>query len=186
MIIGINTTKYIAILRGINVGGKRKILMTDLKKLFVETGFTDIVTYIQSGNVIFNAEAETDTAGLGDKIERNIRNRFGFEVPVIVRTLKELADAISGNPFIDTYEPDIERLHLTFLKLVPQAAKLKQIDSYDFSPDKFDIQDKNVFVYCLAKYSDSKLTNNFFESRLKVPATTRNWKTVLKLSELAK
>ncbi len=178
-------TKFIAILRGINVGGKRKILMADLKELFAETGFTDIVTYIQSGNVIFNTKTETDNMALGDEIERNIRKRFGFEVPVIVRTPKELADAISSNPFIKSDETDVEHLHLTFLKHTPNTSKLNKINSYDYLPDKFKILNKHVFVYCLGKYSDSKLTNRFFESRLKMPVTTRNWKTVLKISELA-
>lgn len=81
---------------------------------------------------------------------------------------------------------DIERLHLTFLKEVPETEKLEKIKTYDSYPDNFKIIGKNVFVYCSGKYSDSKFANSFFENKLKVSATTRNWKTVLKLSELSK
>ena len=175
-------TKYIAILRGINVGGKRKILMADLKELFSEIGFADIQTYIQSGNVIFNTKRKDDNIELANKIEQSIAKNYDFKVPVIVRDVEELNEAISNNPFFE--KNDIERLHLTFLKEVPETEKLDKIKTYDYSPDKFEIKDKNVFVYCSGKYSDSKLTNKFFESKLKVLATTRNWKTVLKLLEL--
>ncbi len=175
-------TKYIAILRGINVGGKRKILMADLKELFSEIGFADIQTYIQSGNVIFNTKRKDDNIELANKIEQSIAKNYDFKVPVIVRNVEELNEAISNNPFFE--KNDIERLHLTFLKEVPETEKLDKIKTYDYSPDKFEIKDKNVFVYCSGKYSDSKLTNKFFESKLKVLATTRNWKTVLKLLEL--
>ena len=175
-------TKYIAILRGINVGGKRKILMADLKELFSEIGFADIQTYIQSGNVIFNTKRKDDNIELANKIEQSIAKNYDFKVPVIVRNVEELNEVISNNPFFE--KNDIERLHLTFLKEVPETEKLDKIKTYDYSPDKFEIKDKNVFVYCSGKYSDSKLTNKFFESKLKVLATTRNWKTVLKLLEL--
>ena len=175
-------TKYIAILRGINVGGKRKILMADLKELFIEIGFADIQTYIQSGNIIFNTKRKDDNIELANKIEQSIAKNYDFKVPVIVRNVEELNEAISNNPFFE--KNDIERLHLTFLKEVPETEKLDKIKTYDYSPDKFEIKDKNVFVYCSGKYSDSKLTNKFFESKLKVLATTRNWKTVLKLLEL--
>lgn len=175
-------TKYIAILRGINVGGKRKILMADLKELFIEIGFADIQTYIQSGNVIFNTKRKDDNIELANKIEQSIAKNYDFKVPVIVRNVEELNEAISNNPFFE--KNDIERLHLTFLKEVPETEKLDKIKTYDYSPYKFEIKDKNVFVYCSGKYSDSKLTNKFFESKLKVLATTRNWKTVLKLLEL--
>ena len=175
-------TKYIAILRGINVGGKRKILMADLKELFSEIGFADIQTYIQSGNVIFNTKRKDDNIEFANKIEQSIAKNYDFKVPVIVRNVEELNEAISNNPFFQ--KNDKERLHLTFLKEVPETEKLDKIKTYDYSPDKFEIKDKNVFVYCSGKYSDSKLTNKFFESKLKMSATTRNWKTVLKLLEL--
>lgn len=176
--------KYIAILRGINVGGKRKILMADLKELFHGLGFTNIQTYIQSGNVIFETSSKDDYGTLSLKIEQSISKAYGFEVPVIIRTVDEIEHAISINPFLKN-KAAIEGLFLTFLKNVPSAEKLESIKSFDFSPDQFEIIGKNVFGYCAGKYHKTKLSNLFFESKLKVSATTRNWKTVNKLVEMA-
>jgi len=175
---------YIAILRGINVGGKRKILMKNLIELFYKLGFRNIQTYIQSGNVVFSSSGKTDNIKLADKIEDSIFREYGFEVPVIVLTTEELDTAISENPYPKDPNIEIERLHLTFLKEIPENEKLQKINALNYLPDLYEIRDKNVFICCSGKYSKSKLTNNFFEAKLKVPATTRNWKTVLKLSEL--
>jgi len=175
----------VAILRGINVGGKRKILMVDLKAIFEGLGFTNIITYIQSGNVIFNEEKETSSIELSAKIEKAISERYGFEVPAIIRTASELKKAVSINPFLQKDEVNIDRLFLTFLKTTALEGNRKKTELYDFSPDKFVINDQNIFIFCAGKYHQSKLTNNFFESKLKTRATTRNWKTVMKLLELA-
>lgn len=177
--------QYIAILRGINVGGNRKIKMADLKELFTGLGFTEISTYIQSGNVLFSSAKAEDTMALGDKLEQAIAKTFGFDVPVIVRTVEELQQAVAANPFYASPDADIERLHLTFLKTTPEADKLDAINEINHSPDKFAIIGNHAFVYCSGRYSESKLTNAFFEKKLKVPATTRNWKTVLKLMDLS-
>ncbi|MDT0689150.1 DUF1697 domain-containing protein [Salegentibacter sp. F188] len=173
----------IAILRGINVGGKRKILMADLKNLCGELGITNVQTYIQSGNIIFRA---TDpSVDLENKLETAISEKFGFEVPVIVRTSEELQELVDQNPFY-SLTTDINKLHLTFLKEKPAQENIQQTESFDYKPDRFKIQNKDVFIYCEGKYHQSKLTNNFFEKKLKTGATTRNWKTVLKLLELSK
>jgi uncharacterized protein (DUF1697 family) len=175
--------RYISILRGINVGGNRKIPMADLKSLFGKIGFANVQTYIQSGNVIFDSE-ETDIRILELKIQKIITETFGFDVPVIVRTVGEWAESVANNPFWKEKDADIDRLHLTFLKDLPDPEKLERINTFAFPPDKFQIIGKDVFVFCSAGYSDSKLTNQFFESKLGVPATTRNWKTILKLHEM--
>ncbi|RYM34902.1 DUF1697 domain-containing protein [Brumimicrobium glaciale] len=174
--------KKIAILRGINVGGNRKILMNDLKSMFHDLGIPDAITYIQSGNVIF--ESSLDPIELSDLIESAILEKFGFVVPVIIRKAKELEKSIKSNPFYDS-EADVNNLHLTFLKQKPLKSDLDLIQSIDYTPDLFVVKDMNVFIYCEGKYHESKLTNNFFEKKLKVGATTRNWKTVLKLMELS-
>ncbi len=151
--------KKIAILRGINVGGKRKILMSDLKTLCGKLGLKNVTTHIQSGNIIFDSDQEN--AELENKLEQTIRN----------------------NPFFDEHA-DINQLHLTFLKDKPKKENVETILSCDYEPDKCKIDGQNVFIYCAGKYHQSKLSNNFFEKKLKVGATTRNWKTVLKLREL--
>jgi uncharacterized protein (DUF1697 family) len=179
-------TRRIAILRGINVGGRRKILMADLKKLLNDLGFESVQTYIQSGNVIFEAKDKESNHALASQIEKAISNIFGYDVPVIVRNADQMNKSIQNNPFLKSDQVDIDRLHLTFLKEIPRNDNLVKINTYDFQPDKFEVIGDDVFLYCAGKSSDSKLTNAFFENKLKVTATTRNWKTVLALSELIK
>ncbi len=173
--------KKVAILRGINVGGKRKILMADLKAMCQKLGWKNVVTYIQSGNLIF--ESSQQNTELENVLENAIKEKFGFEVPVIVRRLNELQALIDNNPFYN-HDADVNQLHLTFLKESPTAENTDKTLSYNYEPDKFEIDNKAVFIFCAGKYHQSKLTNNFFEKSLKVGATTRNWKTVLKLQEL--
>ncbi|MCC9138964.1 DUF1697 domain-containing protein [Pontibacter silvestris] len=175
--------RKIAILRGINVGGKRKILMTELKSLCDNLGWENVGTYIQSGNLIFTSN-KTNTE-LENNLEKAITENFGFDVPVIVRSSKELQTSIDKNPFFDG-DANIDQLHLTFLKEKPITENNEKTLTYNYEPDKFKIDGKDVFIFCSGKYHQSKLTNNFFENKLKVGATTRNWKTVLKLYELSK
>ena len=177
-------TKYISILRGINVGGNRKILMKDLKSLIEKQGFSRVETYIQSGNVVFESDQKLSTADLDVKIQQAITETFGFDVPVIVRTADEWAKSIGNNPFWKEKEADIDRLHLTCLKDVPSPELLDKIKLFQYLPDRYEIIGKDVFIFCAAGYGTSRLTNPFFESKLKVPATTRNWKTVIKLHEM--
>lgn len=176
--------KYISILRGINVGGNRKILMKDLKSLYDGLGFLKVETYIQSGNIVFESDLKLSNADLEVKIEQAIIETFGFDVPVIVRTADEWAKSIVNNPFWKVKDADIDRLHLTCLKEVPSQELLEKIKLFQFLPDRYDIIGKDVFIFCAAGHGTSKLTNPFFESKLKIPATTRNWKTVMKLLEL--
>lgn len=176
-------TRYIAILRGINVGGRRSLPMSDLRTLFQDLGFAEVKTYIQSGNVIFNAEG-TGEVEISNAVEKAIFERFGYEVPVICRTAEALQQSIVKNPFFADAVGEIERLHLTFLKKTPEEQQLKKLKECNFYPDKFIVWGNNIFIYCSGKYSDSRLTNSFFENKLKVAATTRNWKTILHLGKL--
>lgn len=176
--------KYIAILRGINVGGHRKILMGDLREMFRKMGFNNIQTYIQSGNVIFESPNKVDKVKLRDSIKEQILSTFGLDVPVILRAAKEIGQAITNNPFLKE-GTTTEGLFLTFLQETPGSENIKNAKSYNFSPDRFEIEGKHVFGFCAGKYHESKLSNTFFENKLKVSATTRNWKTVRKLFELA-
>jgi uncharacterized protein (DUF1697 family) len=176
--------KYISILRGINVGGNRKILMKDLKSLYEGLDFSKVETYIQSGNVVFESDLKLSNADLEVKIQYAIIETFGFDVPVIVRTAVEWAISIVNNPFWKEEDADIDRLHLTCLKEIPSPELLEKIKPFQYLPDRYEIIGKNVFVFCAAGYGTSKLVNSFFESKLKTSATTRNWKTVTKLHEI--
>jgi len=176
--------RKIALLRGINVGGRRKILMADLKSLFEKMNFSNIKTYIQSGNIIFDVQRETDTTQLSQNIRRAIKNEFGYDVPVIVRTPEELESALLQHPF-SGQTTNHTQLHVTFLSEEPSKENCKKLESYDVKPDKFLIRKKDVFLYCEGKYHTSKLTNDFIEKKLNVNATTRNWRTLKKLAELS-
>jgi uncharacterized protein (DUF1697 family) len=177
--------RYISILRGINVGGNRKILMNDLKSLFEKLGFGNVQTFIQSGNVVFESEKKYLNADVEQRIQLAIAKTFGFDVPVIVLTGEEIAESISNNPFLKEKDPDIEKLHLTILKEEPSNQLVKNIEGFKSFPDRFEIIGKNVFIYCENGYGRTKITNDFFEKKLKIPATTRNWKTMMKLHEMA-
>jgi len=178
--------KRIAILRGINVGGKRKILMADLRLLFENLGFSDVETYIQSGNVIFNTVNKITDIEIADRIEKEIADKYGFDVPIILRTAAELEQTVKSNSFYQNTDIDIKLLHLTFLKEEPTEENKLKVELINIEPDKFIIKGKDVFILSEGKYHKSKLTNNFFERKLKGPATTRNWNTVLKLLELSR
>jgi uncharacterized protein (DUF1697 family) len=175
---------YIAILRGINVSGKNPIRMPELENLFRSLGFKDVVTYIQSGNVIFSTQSEEKTGKLADKIEKSIDSTFGLNVPVLVRTSLEMAGIVSSNPFLTEDTIDKEKLHVTFLEADPAKEKLDRLP-VDTATDQFSILGKEIYLYCPDGYGRTKLTNTFFESKLKIRATTRNWRTVCKLAELS-
>lgn len=177
-------TKYIALLRGINVGGKRKVLMADLKTLFSKLGLSNCATYIQSGNVIFETERTEDNLKLADQIEQAIVDRYEFEVPVMVRTYNEWKQVISENPFSTDKSISIDRLHLTLLNEVPEAELTNKLKEMEFGDDQFKIIGQHIFLCCTDKYSKTKMTNSLFEKKLKCKATTRNWKTVINLLEL--
>jgi uncharacterized protein (DUF1697 family) len=177
-------TRIISILRGVNVG-KRKVLMADLKNLYEKLGFSQVSTYIQSGNVIFDTDEELTDQELVKKIEKAFLKRYGFEAPVINRQFEELLKIVSLNPFLKIKGIDKSKLHVTFLANKPTQADVKVVERFDSSPDKFIISGTEVFLHIPGSYAETKLSNKFFENKLKVSATTRNWNTVLKLAELA-
>lgn len=176
--------RYIAILRGINVGTGRKVPMADLKKLCENMGLQNVQTYIQSGNVVFEWSRSESISELETRLQQAFAKAFGFDIPVLIRTSGEWAESLAQNPFLKEENVDIERLHLTCLKELPSPELLEKIKTFQYLPDRYEIIGKNVFVFCAAGYGTSKLVNSFFESKLKTPATTRNWKTVMKLHEM--
>lgn len=173
--------QYIALLRGINLGKHHKMLMADLRSSFKKAGYTDVRTYIQTGNVLFKCEEQ---GLLSRKIQEQIFIDFGFEVPVLVRKAKDINALIDDNPFLKIEDVMPEHLHITFLNENPKSDLLDKIKTFDSFPDQFEIIGKTVFIYCHRPYYETKLGNNFFEKQLKVKASTRTWKTILKLSEM--
>ncbi|MBK6967466.1 MAG: DUF1697 domain-containing protein [Bacteroidales bacterium] len=174
---------FIALLRGINVSGKNLIKMAELVQALSDSGVSNVRTYIQSGNVVF--ESGTDIPFIVEKlIQDKIRERFGLEVPVQVLKRSELVYVSNHNPFINDRALPVDKLHLTFLNAIPDPALVSKAGAGSFLPDEFIVSGNAVFVYCPDGYGRTKLTNTFFEKKLKVSATTRNWATVKKLCEM--
>ncbi len=170
--------RYISLLRGINVSGQKKIKMDDLKGLYDSLGFKDVHTYIQSGNVIFTS-SESNTLKLSAEIEKKIQRTFNFDVVVFIRTEQEWKKLIAKNPFAEGEE---SRLYLTFLSDRPGNIPVEEIDKVKGKSEEFLISGREIYLYCPDGYGRTKLSNNFFERKLKVQATSRNWKTVKALS----
>ena len=181
-IIAIQT--FISILRGINVSGQKKILMADLKSLFEKLKFKEVATYIQSGNVIFKSDEKLSEREVAEKIEKAIIKKYNFHVPVIIRNEEEFKKIISSNVFTKEESIDTKGFHVVFLSDFPAKANVELIESIDFSPDKFIIKGKEIYLHISGSYGETKLSNSFFEKKLKVTATTRNWNTVNKLFEM--
>jgi uncharacterized protein (DUF1697 family) len=174
---------YISILRGINVSGQKMIKMNDLRVLYEELKFKNVRTYIQSGNVIFES-ASKDAKELCRQIEQKISEKYNFAVPVIIRTVAEIDSILSSNPFLNSNEA--ERLYVTLLAEEPEEVNRDKTNELNYEPDKFFIAAKDVYLLCANGYGNTKLSNNLFEKKLKVTATTRNWRTMNELSKLAK
>jgi uncharacterized protein (DUF1697 family) len=175
---------FVAMLRGINLGSHNRVAMPALRELFEALGFDDVSTYVQSGNVVFTAGGKKDDSKLAAGIERRIKKDLGLDVTVVVRTAAELKKVLGANPFL-AQGKDPAGLHVTFLADKAPAAKAKDLSAEDWSPDEVKVKGREVYLHCPKGYGRSKLQNALIEKRLGTGATTRNWKTVTKLAELA-
>ena len=173
---------HVALLRGINVGGKNILPMKDLAAMFVAAGCADVRTYIQSGNVVFSAPARV-VRKLPDQITRAIEKRFGYRIPVIVRTSDELARAIRDNPFLSP-GADEKPLNIYFLADAPAAAAIAGLDPNRSTPDAFHVRGREIYLHLPNGMARTKLTNAYFDSKLSTISTARNWATVQKLLEM--
>lgn len=175
--------EYISLIRGINVGGKT-LKMDVLKSIYASLGFADMVTYIQSGNVLFNAGTGARPP-IAASIEQGIKKKSGLEVSVILRTRNELAEIIAKNPFVKSRKSLVDKMHVTFLGELPGPEPVKALSSTDAKGDEYKVVGREIYLVCPNGYGRTILNNNFLEKRLKCAATTRNWATVNKLLELA-
>lgn len=174
---------YIALLRAINVGGTKKLLMADLRAMFEAAGCTEVRTYIQSGNVVFRADPAL-AERIPELIEGEIAASKGFQVPVVTRSAAELEAVVTGNPFLAA-GADPAQLHVGFLAEAPTAARIAELDP-DRSPgDGFEVRGREVFLHFPNGTARSKLTVDYFDRTLGTTITIRNWRTVGKLLEMA-
>jgi len=174
--------RLIALLRGINVSGQKKIKMSELKILFKNLGFQNVATYIQSGNVIFSGKQKSSTKR-ANKISSGIKSKCNFDVQVIILTPQEINQVLKSNPFIKK-KKEIERLYVTFLSAKPSIENLNKLEQTAFLPEEYSINEKIIYLFFPYGAGNAKLNNNFIEKKLNINGTTRNWKTVNALSEL--
>lgn len=180
---------YIALLRGINVGGKNKIKMADLKQMLVEIGFKNVETYIQSGNIIF--DSEQNKATIGNKIERGILDSLGLNIGVVIREAEELEQLIQECPFteaeiaaVEAANTEGESFYVAFLSNPPLTEKVELVHKYKTEHEEYKIKGDNIYLLFRNSIRNSKFANHLHKLELSV--TVRNWKTVLKLNELIK
>jgi len=154
--------------------------MADLRALYEAHGHHDVSTYVQSGNVVSSTSTRSAAA-----VERAIADDLGLDVAVLVRTPADLARVLAGSPFVSR-SADTTKLHVTFLAGSATPATVDALDGDAFLPDRFAVQGHEVYVSCPGGYGRTKINNAWFERKLGVVATTRNWKTVTQLAELAR
>ena len=177
------TNTFVALLRGVNVGGKNLIPMAELRALLSSLGFEEVETYIQSGNVVFRSPAG-DADDLSARIEREIASVFGIAPAVLLRTPTEL-EAIAGrNPYLG--EANLSKLHVAFLDQSPAASVAAELDPGRSPPDEFTLSGREIYLHFPNGAGRSKLTIDYFERTLGVRATARNWNTLLKLLALCR
>ncbi|MEU9665817.1 DUF1697 domain-containing protein [Streptomyces bobili] len=176
--------KYVALLRGINVGGHAKIAMKDLRELFGELGFDEVQTYLQSGNVVFADPAGAAPGELRERIEKRLSDGLGVPASVLLRTGESLARTVAANPYLDR-EDDPTKLHVTFLAERPTAEQAAGLQTPAGETAEFTLVGDEIHLHVPGGYGRTKLNNTFIERRLGIAATTRNWKSVNALRAMA-
>ena len=173
--------RAVALLRGINVGGKNLLPMKALADIFAAAGSTDVKTYIQSGNVVFRAARPDKVAAA---VRQQIEAQFSLKVPVVVRSAAELSGVLTANPFLQE-GIDVAWLHVMFLEHAPAPALIAALDPDRSPPDRFAVHGRDVYLHLPNGAAKTKLTNAWIDGKLKTVSTQRNWRTVIALSELA-
>lgn len=172
----------VALLRGVNVGGRARLSMGELRSTLANNGLEDVQTYLQSGNVVLES-GERSPAGLAGEIETAIATGFGLEIRVVVRMREDLVVVTRSHPFLDA-ESDPTRIHVVFLKSVPDPTSVEALDPNRSPPDQFEVKGREIYVRYPNGQGRSKLSLDYFERVLGVAGTARNWNTVTRLLEM--
>jgi uncharacterized protein (DUF1697 family) len=172
--------EYVALLRGINVGGRNKLPMKDLAVMFQKAGCTEVQTFIQSGNVLFNAPAKI-ARQIPVLVPVEIERKFGHRPPFVMRTAQQFAAVLENNPFPGV---DEDHLYVMFLASAPEAARVKTLDPARSAPDTFLVRGTEIYLNLPNGAGETKLTNAYFDSKLATTSTFRNWRTLTKLTQL--
>jgi len=168
--------RLVALLRGINLGSKRRVAMADLRELLVDLGYTDVRTVLASGNVIFTGPK----AKAREKLEKALKERFEMDIDVVVKTMAEIEAVLAADPFAGEVE-NPTRYFVVFLDHAPDPAKLQALEEQDFAPDAFKAGKHELYAHCPEGMQNSKLMKALGKPGLAGTATVRNWATVNKL-----
>ena len=174
--------RHVALLRGINVGGKNLLPIRDLTVLFAENGCENVQTYIQSGNVVFTATPE-QARQLPALLTTQIAARWKLDVPVLLRNHAQMQAILQNNPYLQAgVDPQV--LHVLFLATPPQPAQLAKLQPDRSPPDEFSVLNQEIFLRCPHGVGRSRLTNAYFDAKLATTTTLRNWRTVQQLTAM--
>jgi uncharacterized protein (DUF1697 family) len=176
---------YLSFLRGVNMTGHNSIRMADLAVLYNNLGFIQSETFIQSGNVIFSSNQEIPIADIAVEIETAIHAKYGYDVPAMIRTVPEMKHIISSNPYLTEPGFDPAKMAVIFLHDDVTESQKQKVADVNYPPDKFKISGNEIYTYCPNGFGRTKIYTNFFEKKMKVTGTARNWKTVTTLVNLA-
>ena len=172
---------HIALLRGINVGKTKRMAMVELRALLERIGYRDVKTLLASGNVAFTAATKDDA--IQSRLEGAIKEHFGFDVTVVVRTAHELRKIVEGNPFPEAVGAG-SKFHVAFLSAKPKSAAVRDIAPSAFAPEQFAVVGREIYLWCRNGFLETRLFTVFNDTRLAVAMTVRNWNTVTKLLAL--
>lgn len=177
-------TTQILLLRGVNVGGHNRLPMADLRALLEALGYSDIATYLQSGNAVCNAEDSPEVVAA--QVAAALESGLSLSVPVVVRTAGQLEALVAANPLLDL-DDDPKRLHVTFLDGPPDADHLNALaeEAGELAPERIEVVGADAFLHTPGGFGVTRFTSLFLERRLGRVATTRNWRTVLALAEMS-
>lgn len=165
--------------------GHNSIKMADLSSLYNRLGFRENKTYIQSGNVIFKAEGNVSEKEIAGKIEKEIYDKYGYTVPAMIRNMDELKNLFKTNPYLAEPDFDPSKMAVIFLHEAVTDAQIEKMRNVNYPPDKYQLADGEIFIYCPNGFGRTKLYTNFFEDKMKVTGTARNWKTITAILGLA-
>ena len=175
---------YVLLLRGINVSGRNRLPMADLRALVAALGYGDVTTYLQSGNLVCTGDGRADDVAAA--VATSLSGELGLSVPVFGRTAAAWGVVVADNPLAGL-DDDPKKLHVTFLDGVPDPERVAALtaEAVAFAPERIEVVGAEAFLHCPDGYGEARLSNMFLEKRLGRMATTRNWRTVLALAELA-
>lgn len=173
---------FVVLLRGINVGGHNRVPMAELREALSEAGFSDVSTYIASGNVILDSDDRTEQQVV-DEVEAVVADRFGLSIPIVARSVGEWPSILDANPFTDA-ESAPKTLQVSLCDRAPDPEAVAAFDDDAYQPDRIGIVGRELYLWYPDGSGRSKLTGAVLERQLDVTTTARNWSTMLKLAEL--